>query len=110
MILHLCGRPPLDDVLRFGAEDMYNYSAYPALFVFKDGAMDHPYYGGREVEDFVFYMSAVARGQDPEEEEKKRRPGLVRVVCPPFDRAEVTPVIAEARAAKVEHDTEWNSK
>ena len=64
---------------RFGAEDMFNFSAYPALFVFKDGKMDHPYWGGREVDDMVFYMSAVSKGLDPEEEEMKLRPGLVAV-------------------------------
>lgn len=63
---------------RYGAEDMYNYSSYPALFVFKNGKMDHPYYGGRETEDIVFYMSAVAKGLDPWEEEKKLRPGLYK--------------------------------
>lgn len=63
--------------IRFGSEEMFNFTSYPSLFVFKDGKMDHPYWGGREVEDMVFYMAAVARGEDPEEEERRRRPGLV---------------------------------
>jgi FAD-linked sulfhydryl oxidase len=63
---------------RFGAEDMYNYSSYPALFVFRDGEMESPYYGGREADDIVFWMAALARGQDPIEEEKYGRPGLYK--------------------------------
>lgn len=63
---------------RFGAEDMFNYSSYPALFVFRDGKMENPYYGGREIDDIVFYMTAVANDQDPFEEEKLRRPALYR--------------------------------
>jgi len=63
---------------RYGSEEMFNFSSYPSLFVFKDGKMDHQYWGGREVDDMVYYMSAVSRGQDPEEEEKKRRPGLYK--------------------------------
>jgi len=65
---------------RFGAEDMYNFSSYPSLFIFKDGDLKNPepYYGGREVDDIVFWMAAVARGLDPIEEEKKSRPGLYK--------------------------------
>jgi len=63
---------------RFGAEDMYNFSSYPALFVFRNGEMESPYYGGREVDDIVFWMAALARGQDPIEEEKYGRPGLYK--------------------------------
>ena len=47
--------------LRAGSPEMYNYSAYPALLVFQDG--EHEFYrGGREPEDIVFYMSALAKG------------------------------------------------
>ena len=63
---------------RFGAPDVYNFSSYPALFVFRDGEMESPYYGGREVDDIVFWMGARARGQDPIEEEKYGRPGLYK--------------------------------
>lgn len=35
--------------------------------------------GGREVDDMVAWMAAVARGKDPIEEEKKARPGLYKV-------------------------------
>jgi thioredoxin-like negative regulator of GroEL len=65
---------------RFGAEDMYNFSSYPALFIFKDGDLKNPepYYGGREVDDIVFWMAAVAKGLDPIEEEMKARPGLYK--------------------------------
>jgi len=34
---------------RFGAPEVYNFSSYPALYVFKDGEMLDPYFGGREV-------------------------------------------------------------
>eukprot|EP00618_Florenciella_parvula_P036072 CAMPEP_0119474524 /NCGR_PEP_ID=MMETSP1344-20130328/5743_1 /TAXON_ID=236787 /ORGANISM="Florenciella parvula, Strain CCMP2471" /LENGTH=583 /DNA_ID=CAMNT_0007507845 /DNA_START=43 /DNA_END=1794 /DNA_ORIENTATION=- len=76
---------------RFGAEDVYNYSSYPALFVFKDGKMDSPYYGGREVEDLVDHMTALANGKDPWEEEKKRRPGLYKTKCGQEVVAELEP-------------------
>ena len=63
--------------LRAGAPEMYNYSAYPALLVFQDG--EHEFYrGGREPEDIVFYMSALAKGLDPHKEEEKQRPGLYK--------------------------------
>lgn len=63
--------------LRAGAPEMYNYSAYPALLVFQDG--EHEFYrGGREPEDIVMYMSALAKGLDPQKEEEKRRPGLYK--------------------------------
>ena len=63
--------------LRAGSPEMYNYSAYPALLVFQDG--EHEFYrGGREPEDIVFYMSALAKGLDPHKEEEKQRPGLYK--------------------------------
>jgi len=63
--------------LRAGSPEMYNYSAYPALLVFQDG--EHEFYrGGREPEDIVFYMSALAKGLDPRKEEEKQRPGLYK--------------------------------
>jgi len=63
---------------RFGAPDMYNFSSYPALYVFEDGEMKDPYYGGREVEDIVFWMASLSKGLDPIEEEVKQRPGLYK--------------------------------
>eukprot|EP00943_MAST-04B_sp_MAST-4B-sp1_P003551 g3551.t1 len=63
--------------LRAGSPEMYNYSAYPALLVFQDG--EHEFYrGGRQPEDIVFYMSALAKGLDPLKEEEKQRPGLYK--------------------------------
>jgi len=41
---------------------MYNFSSYPALYVFKDGEMLDPYFGGREVDDLVFWMANLAKG------------------------------------------------
>jgi len=63
--------------LRAGAPDVFNYSAYPALLVFKEGK--HEFYrGGRESHELVDYMTAVAQGLDPVEEEKKSKPGLYK--------------------------------
>ncbi|GMI27059.1 hypothetical protein TeGR_g10774 [Tetraparma gracilis] len=63
--------------LRAGAEDMYNFTSYPSLFVFTDG--EHERYGGaREHEGIVFHMAAVARDLDPYEEELKTKPGLYK--------------------------------
>jgi len=63
--------------LRAGAPDMYNFTAYPALFVFKEGK--HEWFrGGRESHEIVDYMTAVAKGLDPIEEEKKSKPGLYK--------------------------------
>lgn len=74
--------------LRAGAPEMFNFSSYPSLFVIKDGQYGggwptkggkHEWYGGgREAEDIVFHMSAVAKGLDPYDEEKKLRPGLYK--------------------------------
>jgi len=63
--------------LRAGAEDVFNYKGYPALFVFEDGK-HRPYTGGREVKDIVMYMSAVSKGLDPHDEEKKLKPGFYK--------------------------------
>lgn len=74
--------------LRAGAPEMFNFSSYPSLFIIKDGQYGggwptkggkHEWYGGgREAEDIVFHMSAVAKGLDPYDEEKKLRPGLYK--------------------------------
>lgn len=63
--------------LRAGAPDMFDYQAYPSLFVFRHRKHER-YTGGREADDLVFYMSAVAKGLDPEEEEKKSKPGFYK--------------------------------
>ena len=93
--------------LRAGAPDMYNYTSYPTLLLFrgdpepsakcpwdpdcpptKDGC-PHPgdrkglncweyYGGGREEEDITFYMSTVAKGLNPFNEEAKLKPGLYK--------------------------------
>jgi thiol-disulfide isomerase/thioredoxin len=86
--------------LRAGAPEMFNFSSYPSLFVIKDGKYgggwphmnnetrckelgycgEHEWYGGgREADEIVFHMSAVARGLDPYDEEKKLRPGLYKI-------------------------------
>lgn len=81
--------------LRGGAPDVFNYSGYPALLVFK--TKKHPeanpdhwtrkynkkkwqfYGGGREhAEDFVFYLSCVSKGTDPFTEERKIKPGFYK--------------------------------
>jgi len=63
--------------LRAGAPEVYNYSAYPALLVFKDGKHER-YGGGREAHELIDYMTAVAKGLDPIEEEAKAKPGLYK--------------------------------
>jgi thioredoxin-like negative regulator of GroEL len=74
--------------LRAGAPEMFNFSSYPSLFVIRDGEYGggwptkggkHEWYGGgREAPDIVFHMSALAKGLDPYDEEKKLRPGLYK--------------------------------
>lgn len=63
--------------LRAGAEDVFNFNAYPALYVFEDGK-HKKYTGGREAKDIVNYMTAVAKGLDPHDEELKQKPGLYK--------------------------------
>jgi thiol-disulfide isomerase/thioredoxin len=63
--------------LRAGAPDVYNFTSYPSLFVLDDGEHER-YGGGREADDIVFHMSAVAKGLDPYEEELKTKPGLYK--------------------------------
>lgn len=81
--------------LRAGAEDMFNYSSYPTLLVFRDDDVDYAkdehwpyeyrgkkygfYGGGRDsAQDIVDYMTAVAKGQDPFEAERMSRPGFYK--------------------------------
>jgi thioredoxin-like negative regulator of GroEL len=85
---------------RAGAPEKFNFSSYPSLFVIKDGKYGggwpdmgnetrckeygycgkHEWYGGGRVADeIVFHMSAVAKGLDPYDEEKKLRPGLYKM-------------------------------
>ena len=52
--------------LRAGAEDVFNYKAYPSLFIFDHGKHQR-YGGGRESKDIVAFMSAYAKGLDPYE-------------------------------------------
>jgi hypothetical protein len=63
--------------LRAGAEDVFNYNAYPALFIFDDGKHT-PYTGGRNMQDIVTFMTAYSKGLDPHVEEKKAKPGLYK--------------------------------
>jgi len=81
--------------LRAGAEDMFNFTSYPTLLVFKDKDIpaanpdhwvksykgkDYQYYGGgRESSyDLIFYLSAIAEGKDPFDKERKTRPGFYK--------------------------------
>ena len=63
--------------LRAGAEDVFNFNAYPALYIFEHGKHKR-YTGGREVKDIVFHMTAVSKGLNPEDEEAKMKPGLYK--------------------------------
>lgn len=90
--------------LRAGAPDVYNFTSYPSLFVVDEGEHER-YGGGREAEDIVFHMSAVARGLDPYEEELKTKPGLYKDrpefaehVRDLMDEEEMDPIIANAEA------------
>jgi hypothetical protein len=60
---------------------VFNFNAYPALYVFEDGKHKR-YTGGREAKDIVLYMTAVSKGLDPHDEEAKLKPGLYKGVCP----------------------------
>jgi hypothetical protein len=66
-------------VISFFNHAVYNFNAYPALFVFEDGK-HRRYTGGREAKDIVLYMSAVSKGLDPHDEEAKLKPGLYKGV------------------------------
>jgi thiol-disulfide isomerase/thioredoxin len=63
--------------LRAGAEDVFNYNAYPALIIFDDGK-HKPYTGGRNTQDIVTFMTAYSKGLDPHIEEIKTKPGLYK--------------------------------
>ena len=89
------------------AEDMYNYSSYPSLLLFRGNSeptnrcpydedcppvkegCPHPgdrkgldcwefYSGGREQEDITFWMSTISKGLNPYDEEAKLKPGLYK--------------------------------
>ncbi|GMH61020.1 hypothetical protein TrST_g359 [Triparma strigata] len=88
--------------LRAGAPDVYNFTSYPSLFVLQDGEHER-YGGGREADDIIFHMSAVAKGLDPYEEELKTKPGLYKddperskYVRDLLDEEEMSPVIADS--------------
>ena len=101
--------------LRAGAPEMFNFSSYPSLFVIKDGKYgggwpkmgnetrctdlgfcgEHEWYGGGRVADeIVFHMSAVAKGLDPYDEEKKTRPGLYKLE-PDYDPRVIRDLVPE---------------
>ena len=63
--------------LRAGAEDVFNYNAYPALFIFDDGK-HKPYTGGRNTQDIVTFLTAYSKGLDPHVEEINAKPGLYK--------------------------------
>jgi thiol-disulfide isomerase/thioredoxin len=65
--------------LRAGAEENYNFTSYPSLYVHENG--EHKRYGGgRDWQDIVFFMSSLSKGLDPYEEELKLKPGLYKHV------------------------------
>jgi len=81
--------------LRAGAEDVFNFTSYPTMLVFKNddipvGNPEHwvknyqgkqwQYYGGgrESAEDFIFYLTSVANGEDPFDNERKVRPGFYK--------------------------------
>jgi thioredoxin-like negative regulator of GroEL len=113
--------------LRAGAPEMFNYSSYPSLFVIKDGKYgggfpsmgnetrckelgycgEHEWYGGGRVADeIVFHMSAVARGLDPYDEEKKTRPGLYKL-DDDYDERIIRDLVPEEFDEIVMQDTEY---
>jgi thiol-disulfide isomerase/thioredoxin len=57
-------------LLRAGAEDVFNFQSYPALFVFENGK-HRRYTGGLEAQEIVSYMSDVSKGLTSEEQAKK---------------------------------------
>ncbi|GMI04435.1 hypothetical protein TrLO_g15439 [Triparma laevis f. longispina] len=88
--------------LRAGAPDVYNFTSYPSLFVLTEGEHER-YGGGREADDIIFHMSAVAKGLDPYEEELKTKPGLYKDneeyskwVRDLMDEEEMSPQIADS--------------
>ena len=69
--------PTCDLKCLFVRSAVFNFNAYPALFVFEDGK-HKKYTGGREAKDIVMYMTAVSKGLDPHDEEAKLKPGLYK--------------------------------
>lgn len=85
----------LNQQMRAGADNMFNFTSYPTIIVIKKNKVpvvnkEHwthvykkkrwQYYGGgRETaDDFVFYLSALANGRDPFDEERYLRPGFYK--------------------------------
>ena len=89
--------------LRAGAPDVYNFTSYPSLYVLDQGEHER-YGGGREIDEIVFHLSAVAKGLDPYEEELKTKPGLYKDK-PDYDKwvrdlreeEEMSPIIADSQ-------------
>lgn len=85
----------LNQQMQAGSEANFNFSSYPTIVVVKKNKVkvankEHwvktykkkkwQYYGGGRdhPDDFVFYVSALAHGKDPFEEERNRRPGFYK--------------------------------
>jgi thioredoxin-like negative regulator of GroEL len=83
------------NVLRAGSLEMFNYTSFPTILVFKHkkikaanpehwkrkykGRPWQYYGGGREhPDDFVFYLSAISQSLDPFDEERKIKPGFYK--------------------------------
>lgn len=81
--------------IRAGAEDVFNFTSYPTIVIIKKNRVkvankEHwthkyknkrwQYYGGGRdsPEDFLFYISALAHGKDPFDEERRVRPGFYK--------------------------------
>lgn len=86
---------PLNKQMQAGAEDMFNFKSYPTIVIIKKNRVkvanrEHwkhvykkkrwQYYGGGRdhPDDFVFYITALAHGKDPFDEERHLRPGFYK--------------------------------
>lgn len=85
----------LNQQMQAGSEDMFNFKSYPTIVIVKKNKIkvankEHwthkykkkrwQYYGGgrEHPDDFVFYLTALAHGKDPFDEERHLRPGFYR--------------------------------
>lgn len=81
--------------LRAGSEENFNFTSYPTIVVIKKNKVkvanqDHwvhkwnkkrwQYYGGGRdsAEDFLFYITSLAHGKDPYDEERQAKPGFYK--------------------------------
>lgn len=86
---------PMNQAFHAGSESKFNFTSYPTMIVIKKNRHKvankkhwrkkymkkrFQYYGGGRdsADDFVFYLSALANGLDPFDEERKTRPGFYK--------------------------------